>query len=139
MPQQDPSEQEDSVHHPHDMLFKAVFSDPTEAAAFLQAHLPTELTAQFDWSTLHLEEGSYIDEVLRQSESDLFFTVTDKATAEAAEDVFLYLLFDHQSSPDKWMAFRMLKYRCRIWDETFKEEAETADAQADRASGLLSG
>ncbi|MBV7329498.1 Rpn family recombination-promoting nuclease/putative transposase [Chloroflexi bacterium TSY] len=32
------------------------------------------------------------------------------------------MLFDHQSSPDKWMAFRLLKYRCRIWDESFKEE-----------------
>ncbi|MBV7329504.1 Rpn family recombination-promoting nuclease/putative transposase [Chloroflexi bacterium TSY] len=76
MQQQEPSKKADSVHHPHDMLFKAVFSNPTETAAFLRAYLPTELSAQFDWSTLHLEEGSYVDEELQQSESDLLFTVT---------------------------------------------------------------
>lgn len=46
MQAQDPSEKADSVHHPHDMLFKTVFLDPTKAAAFLQAHLPTDLSAQ---------------------------------------------------------------------------------------------
>ena len=119
MEQQEASKNSEFVHHPHDMLFKAIFSDPTEAAAFLQEHLPAKLSAQLDWSTLQLEEGSYVDEALRHSESDLLFSITHMGLQE---NISLYLLFDHQSSPDKWMAFRLLKYRCRIWDESFKTE-----------------
>nr|WP_281256910.1 Rpn family recombination-promoting nuclease/putative transposase [Candidatus Chloroploca asiatica] len=32
----------------------------------------------------------------------------------------LYLLFEHQSTPDPWMRLRLLNYMCRIWDESFK-------------------
>jgi len=42
------------------------------------------------------------------------------------EPVYLYLLFEHQSKPDKWMRFRLLKYMCRIWDESFKEQPDQA-------------
>jgi predicted transposase/invertase (TIGR01784 family) len=31
------------------------------------------------------------------------------------------VLFEHQSKPDKWVRFRLLKYMCRIWDASFKE------------------
>lgn len=50
--QQEPSKSIEFVHHPHDMLFKAVFSDPEEAAAFLQEHLPADVSESLDWSTL---------------------------------------------------------------------------------------
>ena len=106
--QQEPSKTIEFVHHPHDMLFKTVFSDPSETASFLQEHLPAALSAQLDWSTLHLEEGSYVDEELRHSESDLLFSIVHR---ELQKELLLYLLFDHQSTPDKWMAFRLLKYR----------------------------
>ena len=28
----------------------------------------------------------------------------------------MYLLFEHQSSPDPWMRLRLLRYYCRIWE-----------------------
>ncbi len=41
--------------------------------------------------------------------------------------VFLYLLFEHQSKPDRWMRFRLLKYMCRIWEESFKQNPEQTE------------
>lgn len=65
-----------------------------------------------------------MDEALRKSASDLLYTVQAHTTGAA---VFLYLLFEHQSSPDKWMRFRLLKYMCRIWDESFKQHPDQAE------------
>jgi predicted transposase YdaD len=51
---------EKRIHHPHDKLLKDTFSSPQNASAFFQHHLPSPLSATFDWSTLHLEPCSFI-------------------------------------------------------------------------------
>jgi predicted transposase/invertase (TIGR01784 family) len=107
----------DSIHHPQDKLFQQVFSDPVETASFLQAYLPESLSQRFDWSTLTLIKGRFIDDAFQGTESDMLYLVK---TLEDEEEVFFYILFEHQSKPDKWMRFRFLKYMCRIWDESFK-------------------
>ena len=112
------------VQHPHDKLFRTVFADTEEAASFLRVHLPATLAARVAWSTLTLVETSFVDEALRESESDLLYTVQMKASGENA---FLYLLFEHQSQPDVWIRFRLLKYMCRIWDESFKQHPEQSE------------
>ena len=52
---------EDEIHQPHDKLFRVAFSNPETAAAFLQAYLDPALVALVDWSSLHVEPGSFID------------------------------------------------------------------------------
>ena len=37
-------------------------------------------------------------------------------TAAAAPRQWLYLLFEHQSRPDRWITLRLLRYCCRIWE-----------------------
>ena len=106
------------LHQPHDKLFRSIFSDATEAASLLQAALPTTIRDQLDWPTLTLLEGTFLDDDLRESESDLLYQIAHTGTQER---VWLYALFEHQSSPDKWMRFRLLKYCCRIWDASFRE------------------
>ena len=101
------------IHQPHDRLFRAVFSDAGEAASLLQAALPDTVRSNFDWRTLTLVEGTFIDEDLRESQSDLFYQVEH---VETGQPVSMYLLFEHQSSPDPWMRLRLLRYCCRIWE-----------------------
>ncbi len=110
-----------SVQRPHDKLFRTVFSDPNEAESFLRAYLPQTVTGRLAWETLTPLETSFVDEAMTESESDLLFTVQVK---ESGQPVQLYILFEHQSSPDRWMRFRLLKYMCRIWDEGFKAETK---------------
>ena len=64
----------DEIHQPHDKLFKAGFSDPINAGAFLKGEIPEALAARIDWSRLRLEPGSFIDSHFRNSESDLLFS-----------------------------------------------------------------
>ena len=101
------------IHQPHDRLFRAVFSDAGEAASLLQAALPNTVRDNFDWRTLTLVEGTFIDEDLRESQSDLLYEVEHVQTGQP---VSMYLLFEHQSSPDPWIRLRLLRYCCRIWE-----------------------
>lgn len=112
------------THQPHDKLFKAVFSNVEEATSFLQLYLPSTVSDLINWSTLRVVEGSFIDEAFRERESDLLYQVMLHGYEES---VFLYLLFEHQSQPDKWMPRRLLRYIDRAWDEAFKLFPKRAD------------
>ena len=61
------------LHQPHDRLFRAVFSDAGEAASLLRAALPDTIAESFEWTTLALVGGTFVDEELRESQSDLLY------------------------------------------------------------------
>ncbi len=95
---------------PHDALFKSIFSQPDEVAAELQHVLSDELVAAIDWSTLTLEPGSFVDPELSHHHTDLLFSAR-----ASGERVLVYLLFEHQSTPDVHMPLRLLDYMVQIW------------------------
>lgn len=99
-----------SAQSPHDALFKAVFSELRHARPLLRAALPEGLSKAIDWSTLELRPGSFVDDALRARHSDLLFSAQVRK-----RQLFLYLLFEHQSTADPWMPLRLLKYMLGIW------------------------
>ena len=109
------------IHQPHDRLFRAVFSDASEAAGLLQTALPATVRNSFDRTALTLVGGSFVDEDLQGSQSDLLYQVEHAATGQP---VSMYLLFEHQSSPDPWMRLRLLRYGCRIWEADRRDDAD---------------
>ena len=111
------------INHPHDRLFRAVFSDASEAATLLQSALPDTLRNSFDWTSLTLRHGTFIDEGLHESQSDLLYRVEHVGTGEP---VSMYLLFEHQSSSDPWLRLRLLRYCCRIWEAERRDEPDRA-------------
>ena len=84
-----------------------------EAASLLQAYLPPAVSGELLWSSLKWQSVSFIDERLRDSESDLLYAIRRKADGAAA---WLYVLLEHQSTPDPWLRLRLLKYSIRIWE-----------------------
>ena len=72
---------------------------------------------QIDWTSLHLTDKEYVDEAFQATESDLLYQAQLQGRNQR---VMIYLLFEHQSEPSKWIRFRLLKYCCRIWDDSFK-------------------
>lgn len=101
---------------PHDALFKETFTDLDNARGELASILPPEVAAIVDWPTLRIEPGSFVDEALRETMSDLLFTVQMRG-----RDACLYLLFEHQSSPDLLMPLRALAYIVRVWNTWLRE------------------
>lgn len=90
---------------PHDATFRQFLTQPNVARDFMQLHLPAELRAICDLSTLKLESGSFVEDDLRQYFSDVLYSL--KTTAG---DGYIHVLIEHQSTPDRHMAFRLIRY-----------------------------
>ena len=108
-----------TIISPHDKFFKAAMTDKRVAAEFFTAHLPDRIKQAADFSQLQLCSGSYIDTELKTSFSDLLFSIP-----LAGYPGYFYTLVEHQSTPDKLMAFRLLKYLCAIWQQHIEQSGE---------------
>ncbi|MEM6052029.1 Rpn family recombination-promoting nuclease/putative transposase [Erwinia sp. P7711] len=94
-----------STPTPHDATFRQFLTQPDIARDFMELHLPEELRSVCDLSTLKLESGSFVEDDLRQYFSDVLYSL--KTTAG---DGYIHVLIEHQSTPDKHMAFRLMRY-----------------------------
>lgn len=104
------------VPTPHDAVFRRIFAMPANAASQLCAVLPPGITARLDLARLAPVRGSFVDEALKWRHSDVLFTAPLDG-----QDAFVYVLVEHQSSDDPLMAFRVLRYVTRIWDQYERE------------------
>jgi len=94
-----------STPTPHDATFRQFLTQPDIARDFMALHLPPALRERCDLSTLKLESGSFVEDDLRQYFSDVLYSL--KTTAGEG---YIHVLIEHQSSPDKHMAFRLMRY-----------------------------
>jgi hypothetical protein len=111
---------DESLHQPHDKLFRATFSNPENAAGFLRHHLDATLTALVDWNSLALLPGSFIDSRMKGSEADLLFSAKISGS-----EALLYILWEHQSSEAPLMGLRLLSYMVRIWQRQAQEGGQS--------------
>ncbi|WP_425361638.1 Rpn family recombination-promoting nuclease/putative transposase [Candidatus Tisiphia endosymbiont of Ceraclea dissimilis] len=79
------------------------------AKEFLATHLPKDVLALIDSTTLKLEKDSFIESDLSETISDVLFSVKFND-----QDGYIFLLLEHQSTVDKMMAFRLFKYRVKL-------------------------
>ncbi|PHM62840.1 putative transposase [Xenorhabdus ishibashii] len=75
------------------------------AKDFFDIHLPEKIKQRCDLSTLTLTNSSFIDRQLRSRMSDVLYSVKTQQG-----DGYIYVLVEHQSTPDKMMAWRMMHY-----------------------------
>lgn len=93
----------------HDELFRKALENPIVAREFFEAHLPQRVRNKVDIATLKIEKESFIEEKLKTSISDVLFSVKFDGN-----DGYLYILTEHQSKPDHFMALRLLNYKIKI-------------------------
>lgn len=79
-----------STPTPHDATFRQFLTQPDIDRDFMTLHLPAELRAVCDLSTLKLESGSFVEEDLRQYFSDVLYSL--KTTAG---DGYVHVLIEH--------------------------------------------
>ena len=104
----------------HDALVRRVLGDLAAASAWLQARLPDDMAQHLDFATLQLQPGTFIDDELRRSETDVLFQVRHRS----GRTVFVYVLVEHQSTVDFWLRLRLLRYHVRIWEKERMRQPE---------------
>ncbi|WP_295409458.1 Rpn family recombination-promoting nuclease/putative transposase [uncultured Thiocystis sp.] len=95
----------------HDALFRALLDDPRRAAILLREQLPAALAARLTEDPPRLLDGTYIDEHLRDTQSDRLYEVT----LTGGKPALLYVLLEHKSAPDPGTPLQLLGYLVRIW------------------------
>lgn len=108
---------------PHDALFKHAFTRVEHVRGELESVLPADLLATLDLDALRVVPGTFVDETLRGSASDVLLTVP-----LAGRPAFVYVLFEHQSSVDADMPLRLLGYMHAIWSR-FRRENRSRKAR----------
>lgn len=99
------------LSNPHDSLFRALVEDGPRGDLLIREHLPSDIVALLAEVPLRGVDGSFIDEALRQSQSDRLF----EATLKDGRDALIYVLLEHKSYPDPDTPLQILRYMVRIW------------------------
>lgn len=96
---------------PHDRFFRSAMANPKVAREFFEQYLPLNIKSVLNFDAIKLKKDSFIDDKLKQQICDLLF-----AAEFNNRSGYLYLLVEHQSSPQKLMPLRVLKYMLAIID-----------------------
>lgn len=107
----------------HDELFKKVMSEPVAAREFLEHYLPVTFKSKININSVKIEKESFVTEDLRKRLSDVVYSVSlkqnidGKNSTDSTNDdnvdndkAYVYVLIEHQSSSDYWIAFRLWQY-----------------------------
>lgn len=93
----------------HDKIFRKALENPLVAHELFNAHLPPNIKSLIDFPSLAMENTTFVESSLKDSISDVLFSCKfDK------QDGYLFLLVEHQSKADHFMAFRLFKYMINI-------------------------
>ena len=95
----------DKINNVHDKFFRASMGHQSVAIDFIQHHFPKKISKALNTKSLKLLQQSFIKKDLQEHFSDLVFSCK-----LADKPAYLTLLIEHQSSPDKMMAFRIHQY-----------------------------
>lgn len=106
------------LQNPHDHFFKALFSQREAAQDFLKNYLPADLIRLFDLTTLDIRKDSFVDPELQSHFSDILY----KIACHDGLETYIYLLFEHKSYPDPQLAFQLLRYLVRIWEQDRQQQ-----------------
>jgi conserved hypothetical protein (putative transposase or invertase) len=85
--------------------------EPKVIREFFEQNLPSNIKSVINFATIQPQKESFVDDKLRLHITDMLYS------AEFSNKLgYLYLLVEHQSTPEKLMAFRVLKYMISIME-----------------------
>ena len=112
------------ISRPHDRLVKSFLSEPDLAADLFKNYLDDEWVELVDFDSLKGESTETVDRNLSELHADLRFSAKFK---DSDEELKVFLILEHQSRPDRFMAFRLLGYVHAAYKQHLLEVGEKKD------------
>jgi len=108
----------------HDLRYKKFFSNPRLLKELLESFVPEAWVSQVDYTRAETVETSFITDDFKQKESDLIWKLPlgDKT-------LYLYILMEFQSTVDKFMALRVLRYLCEFYQSLESQKLLTTEGK----------
>ena len=116
---------------PHDSYFRTCMTNPEIAIPFCKTHIDKSLSNKIDYTTMRMVNRSFLTKSLQNCASDVILEFdlktpnSDKSHASAhknKQQVRIAILIEHQSTPDKLMAFRVFHYLFSYLNEQLKQQ-----------------
>lgn len=103
----------------HDHFFRSAMAEPKVIQEFFQEYLPTEIKKIIDWDSIQLQKDSFIDDRLKLQIADMLYSANF-----GDRKGYLYVIIEQQTTVDKLMAFRLLKYVIAVMENHIKRTGE---------------
>lgn len=108
------------VHHPYDTFFRSVFSREDLAWELTRLVAP-EIGTRFTNPRLTVDDRSLVEPASRSHYTDLLIGLREAGEESLQPQLFVYVLYEHKSSPDRWVSLQLLRYLGAIWQRTRRE------------------
>lgn len=95
----------------HDRRYKYVFSHPLFVQHLLESFVHEDFIKELDYSSLKRIDKSFITSKFEKYESDIVYEVYIKE-----KPIYIYILMEFQSTVDKKMPFRFLRYILELYE-----------------------
>ena len=106
--------QDTQVEHFPDRSLRRLLQDGEYVRGLVQIIAP-DIEVFLDFNRIIYKERSFISEALQERESDVLLSVPFQEDIDT-DELFIYILIEHQSTVDKTMGFRLLSYMVQIWE-----------------------
>ena len=104
----------------YDQHYRRLFSNPAMVQALFNGILPDQLRQHLDLSSLTPLPSSFVSSRARDRHSDIIWQV--KRTDGAM--LYLVILLEHQSRPDRFMSVRMMGYCALLYEDIIKRRTK---------------
>jgi len=105
--------------NPYDRFFRKAFGRPDAARELALNFVPADYCELISSAQITVEPNRFVDEAIRESQTDLLIRAARKRNDPSGPgaDLLVYVLIEHKSNPDRWVAMQMLRYLVRIWED----------------------
>jgi hypothetical protein len=109
----------------HDRSYRLLFSEPRLVEDLIRGFFQDKWVNRLDFSTLERVNASYVASSLKAREDDMVW----KLRFHDGRPVYIYLLLEFQSTPDRFMSVRMMGYEALLLQHLIKEGQLTSDGK----------
>jgi hypothetical protein len=109
----------------HDRGYRSLFSHPRLVEELVRGFVEEPWVAKLDFSTLQRVYASYVSDDQQSREGDLLW----KLLLRDGSPVFVYILIEHQSRVDRFMALRLMVYLALLYQDLLRRGELTPDGR----------
>jgi len=108
-------------------LFKLMMERPDVVRAYLEVELPTSLAHRVDWDSLQYRPTNFSEPIVSEKRSDLLLSLRLRQSNKQGNNqtIYVYCMFEHQSTDDQTMAWRFFEYLYLWYSHYIKSDTST--------------
>lgn len=102
-------------HLIHDSGYKMLFSNPEMVKQLLTCFVNEEWINKIEYNSLEKIDKSFVTDEFSKRESDIIYKASFKG-----EDVYIFILLEFQSTVDRFMSLRILRYIAELYEHLIR-------------------